>query len=83
MMGPLWQVREASAVQAGEPVPAHVDRVDIARLLVSAMLVFFMQAGFTALESGLVRSKNSINVAIQNFANFLVCAGSSGCSGSA
>src|SRR5262245_37154008 len=31
-----------------------------------------MQAGFTALESGLVRSKNSINVAIKNFANFLV-----------
>ena len=33
-----------------------------------------MQAGFTALESGLVRSKNSINVAIKNFANFLVAA---------
>jgi Amt family ammonium transporter len=33
-----------------------------------------MQAGFTALESGLVRSKNSINVAIKNFTNFLVAA---------
>ena len=33
-----------------------------------------MQAGFTALESGLVRSKNSINVAIKNFANFLIAA---------
>ena len=33
-----------------------------------------MQAGFTALESGLLRSKNSINVAIKNFANFLVAA---------
>jgi ammonium transporter len=33
-----------------------------------------MQAGFTALESGLVRSKSSINVAIKNFANFLVAA---------
>jgi Ammonium Transporter Family len=56
-MGPLWQVREASAVQAGKPVTAHVDTVDIAWLLVSAALVFFMQVGFTALESGLVRSK--------------------------
>jgi ammonium transporter len=46
--------------------------VDIAWLLVCAALVLFMQAGFTALESGLVRSKNSINVAIKNFANFLV-----------
>src|SRR5215468_7272380 len=33
-----------------------------------------MQAGFTALESGLVRSKNSINVAMKNFANFLIAA---------
>jgi ammonium transporter len=41
---------------------------------VSAALVLFMQAGFTALESGLVRSKSSINVAIKNFANFLVAA---------
>jgi ammonium transporter len=49
-----------------------VDPVDISWLLVSAALVLFMQAGFTALESGLVRSKNSINVAIKNFANFLV-----------
>jgi Amt family ammonium transporter len=48
--------------------------VDIAWLLVAAALVLFMQAGFTALESGLVRSKNSINVAIKNFANFLVAA---------
>ena len=46
--------------------------VDIAWLLVCAVLVLFMQAGFTALESGLVRSKNSINVAIKNFANFLI-----------
>jgi ammonium transporter len=49
-----------------------VDPVDIAWLLVCAALVLFMQAGFTALESGLVRSKSSINVAIKNFANFLV-----------
>jgi ammonium transporter len=49
-----------------------VAAVDIAWLLVCAALVLFMQAGFTGLESGLVRSKNSINVAIKNFANFLV-----------
>jgi hypothetical protein len=40
---------------------APVETVDIAWLLVSAVLVLFMQAGFTALESGLVRSKNSAN----------------------
>jgi ammonium transporter len=53
---------------------ANVETVDIGWLLVCAALVLLMQAGFTALESGLVRSKNSINVAIKNFANFLVAA---------
>ena len=33
-----------------------------------------MQAGFTALESGLVRTKNSINVASKNFAVFCIAA---------
>jgi hypothetical protein len=41
-----------------------VETVDVAWLLLCAVLVLFMQAGFTALESGLVRSKNSVNVAI-------------------
>ena len=50
------------------------DPVDLVWLLTSAALVLFMQAGFTALESGLVRTKNSINVAIKNFANLLVAA---------
>ena len=48
--------------------------LDVTWVLVSAALVLFMQAGFTALESGLVRSKSSVNVAIKNFANFLVAA---------
>ena len=51
-----------------------VAAVDIAWLLLCAVLVLLMQAGFTALESGLVRSKSSVNVAIKNFANFLVAA---------
>src|SRR5262252_5161793 len=50
----------------------HAAPVDLAWLLVCAALVLFMQAGFTALESGLVRSKSSINVAFKNFASFLV-----------
>jgi ammonium transporter len=50
------------------------DTFDVGWLLVCAALVLFMQAGFTALESGLVRSKNSINVAFKNFASFLIAA---------
>lgn len=39
-------------------------------LLVCAGLVFLMQPGFMCLESGLTRSKNSINVAVKNLADF-------------
>ncbi len=44
--------------------------LDVAWILVCAALVMLMQAGFSCLESGLVRSKNSINVAAKNFADF-------------
>ncbi|EXJ16473.1 ammonium transporter [Imhoffiella purpurea] len=46
-------------------------RLDMIWILVSAGLVFLMQAGFTALESGLIRAKNSYNVAIKNISDFL------------
>ncbi len=49
-----------------------VEAIDVGWLLLCAALVLLMQAGFTALESGLVRSKNSVNVAIKNFVNFLI-----------
>ncbi|QDU74088.1 Autoinducer 2 sensor kinase/phosphatase LuxQ [Bremerella volcania] len=39
-------------------------------LVSCAALVFLMQAGFCCLEAGLVRSKNSINVAAKNLADF-------------
>lgn len=39
-------------------------------VLISAALVLFMQAGFLCLESGLTRTKNSINVAIKNITDF-------------
>ena len=39
-------------------------------LLICAILVFLMQAGFMCLESGLSRNKNSINVALKNITDF-------------
>jgi len=39
-------------------------------LLICAILVFLMQAGFLCLESGLSRAKSSINVALKNVADF-------------
>ena len=48
--------------------------IDILWLIVSSGLVFLMQPGFMCLESGLTRSKNSINVAVKNLADFCVSA---------
>jgi len=39
-------------------------------LIACSGLVFLMQPGFMCLESGLTRSKNSINVAVKNLADF-------------
>jgi len=43
---------------------------DVLWLMISAALVFVMQPGFMCLESGLTRSKNNINVAVKNLADF-------------
>lgn len=43
---------------------------DIVWMLVAGALVFMMQGGFMCLESGMTRSKNSINVAIKNLTDF-------------
>jgi ammonium transporter, Amt family len=42
--------------------------------LFCASLVLLMQAGFICFESGNVRNKNSVNVALKNVSNFCICA---------
>ncbi|MBL35739.1 MAG: diguanylate cyclase [Oceanospirillaceae bacterium] len=46
--------------------------MDVFWILLATCLVFVMQAGFLCLESGLVRSKNSINVAAKNLTDFVI-----------
>ncbi|HID19430.1 MAG TPA: ammonium transporter, partial [Methanophagales archaeon] len=45
------------------------ENLDIVWIVIATALVFLMQAGFTAFEAGLVRAKNSINVAVKNFSD--------------
>ena len=45
---------------------------DVVWITVCGFLVMLMQAGFTCLEGGLVRAKNSINVAIKNLVDFCI-----------
>jgi len=44
--------------------------IDMLWMLICAAFVMLMQGGFTCLETGLVRAKNSINVAIKNLVDF-------------
>ena len=46
-------------------------KIDITWMMMAAALVMFMQAGFLLLEAGMVRSKNSVNVAQKNLLDFV------------
>ncbi|WP_196764531.1 ammonium transporter [Pseudoalteromonas luteoviolacea] len=46
--------------------------ISITWTLLCTALVLLMQPGFTCFESGLVRSKNNINVALKNVADFCI-----------
>ncbi len=53
-------------------MPEIQELINTTWLLITAALVMLMQAGFCCLESGLARSKNSINVAIKNLFDFCI-----------
>lgn len=41
-------------------------------VLLSAFLVFFMQAGFALVEAGFTQAKNAVNILMKNFSDFLI-----------
>ena len=41
-------------------------------MLIAGILVFFMQAGFFLVESGMTDSKNAVNIAMKNFLDIAV-----------
>ena len=58
-------ISTAAAVDANEDFT-------ILWILLSGILVFFMQAGFTLVESGMTRAKNAANIAMKNFMDISV-----------
>ena len=48
------------------------DDFTILWILLSGILVFFMQAGFTLVESGFTRSKNAVNISMKNILDISV-----------
>ncbi len=49
-----------------------VSGLDTVWVLVAAYLVFFMQAGFAMVETGLTRAKNAVNILAKNLMDFAV-----------
>ena len=63
-------------VSAETDTEANAANIDLLWMLICAVLVFMMQAGFMCLESGIIRNKNNINVALKNISDFgisIVC----------
>ncbi|RHX87125.1 ammonium transporter [Leptospira stimsonii] len=59
-------------VFADSPAQELSKSADPIWLIICAALVFFMQAGFLMLETGLSRLKNTINVAVKNLMDYIV-----------
>ena len=65
-----------TTVKADSTIESNAANIDLLWMLICAVLVFMMQAGFMCLESGIIRNKNNINVALKNVSDFgisIVC----------
>lgn len=54
-----------------EEAKDYVNGLDTLWVLLGAMLVFWMQPGFALVEAGLTRSKNTANILMKNFCDFM------------
>ena len=55
---------------SGQEIPALQYALDTVWVIFAAVLVFFMQAGFAMVETGLTRAKNAVNIMMKNFMDF-------------
>jgi ammonium transporter, Amt family len=58
---------------AAAPVPAYVNPINTMWVLVTAFLVFFMQAGFMFLEAGFARQRETVNVLLEGIVDTCLC----------
>lgn len=54
-----------------ETILSTISGVDTLWVLLGAMLVFWMQPGFALVEAGLTRAKNTTNILMKNFCDFM------------
>jgi Amt family ammonium transporter len=63
----------APAVEPEGPTASSVlSDVDVLWVCLAAFLVFFMQAGFALVETGLTRAKNACNILMKNLMDFCI-----------
>ena len=70
-----WFFLTAAGASTGETVEAvnTVSPINTMWVLVAAFLVFFMQAGFMALEAGFARSRESVNIMMECIFDTCLC----------
>lgn len=51
---------------------SSINSLDTVWVILAAMLVFFMQPGFALVEAGMTRAKNTANILMKNFCDFMV-----------
>jgi Amt family ammonium transporter len=71
--------KAAMAAMPGMPAaapaadPAYVNPINTMWVLIAAFLVFFMQAGFMALEAGFARSRETVNILLEGIVDTALC----------
>ncbi len=73
LMLPLFGFSQDGGNTTTAPAPAPALSQDVANIIwlcLTAFLVFFMQAGFAMVETGLTRAKNSVNIMMKNLLDF-------------
>src|SRR5580698_10168442 len=62
-----------AAAPAPAPDPAYCSPINTMWVLVTAFLVFFMQAGFMFLEAGFARTREAVNVLLEGIVDTCLC----------
>ena len=70
---PHYFGHKALADDAAAAVPLYVNPINNMWVLVTAFLVFFMQAGFMFLEAGFARTRETVNVLLEGIVDTCLC----------
>ena len=70
-MDTLLHITPLEAVSLVEESKDYVNGLDTLWVLLGAMLVFWMQPGFALVEAGMTRAKNTANILMKNFCDFM------------